>query len=119
MKSYILADTSIVFSTRSVSARISELIKQQFYSLPHNDVLVLDFSNVEAISYSFTDELLKNLAEALNEERNKGKNIAFTGTSDNILTVMSTVLERRHCSLNKPQVDYASDLQLLNCRSTG
>ena len=118
MKRYILADIGTVFSTRSVSARISELIKQQLYSLPRNDVLVLDFSNVEAISYSFTDELLKNLVEALDEERNDDKNIAFTGTTDNILNVMSTVLERRHCSLNEPQVDCGRDIRLLNCIST-
>jgi len=96
MKAYFrLADYSTTFSTRSKADEIANNFKLMANDLRNDSHLVVDFSGVEAISYSFLDQLIGRISELplLNEKR-----ISFANWSDSLVSVIDKSLEHRSCS---------------------
>jgi hypothetical protein len=93
-----LAKYGNAFATRANGARIANNIKENVLKLQDADTLVIDLSGVEAISYSFTDELIKVLLSAAEEQNEKiNKSIILSGCKNEIAEVFECILSRRDC----------------------
>jgi len=94
-----LADYGVVFATRAKGAEIADTMNDIIASLKDGDTLLIDFKRVEALSYSFTDELFSRLLGMSNQEQNIHRSIAVVGWSDELLSVLDQTLSKRKCSL--------------------
>ena len=98
-KFFCLADYGAAFATRAKGAEIADTMCDIIASLNDGDALLIDFKRVEALSYSFTDELFSRVLEASQREQSIRKSIAVVGWSNELLTVLDQTLHRRECSL--------------------
>lgn len=79
------------FATREKATKIGT---ELFSSLVEDHVaVILDFRGVSVLSYSFADELIKEVAEAL--QRTEGREAKFTNCNDEVLTALWTTLTKR------------------------
>jgi len=95
MKKYFkLSDFGVIFSTRTRANEISDNLNKYAQSLSDDDILLIDFTKVEAISYSFFDQFINNITDfpSLNE-----KSISITGWTNDLLRVIDRSLNHRHC----------------------
>lgn len=118
MKKYVrLADFGTAFATRENGALVAGRLREHFISLGENDTLVIDLDGVEAMSYSFTDELVRGLLQLVEyRKKQNNKNIAFSGFKDDIVGVFNSILVRRNCRLvgtSEDGVQKKSDESLL------
>src|SRR4030042_3857656 len=91
-KQFKLSDYSLTFSTRVKASELCDKLRQFVLTLDDNDNLFIDFSDVEAVSYSFFDQLLSELLEL---ESSLKKDITITGLSANITSVIDKSLKHR------------------------
>jgi len=92
-KIFKLSDFATIFSTRTKADEIADNLGQYIHTLSDDDILVIDFSKVEAISYSFLDQFLSRMIEfpLLKEKR-----ISIAGWSNDIVPVIDKSLQHRH-----------------------
>ncbi len=96
-KQFRLYDYSPTFSTRTRADEIASEL-DTFVKPLLDDELVIDFTGVEAISYSFLDQFLSRITEsALLKE----KTISITGWADNLLSVIDKSLQHRSCTYSQ------------------
>lgn len=101
-KSFKLSDFATIFSTRTKADEIADNLGQYIKTLSDEDILLIDFSKVEAISYSFLDQFLSRLIEfpLLKEKR-----ILITGWSKNIVSVINNSLQHRNYKYTQSNSD--------------
>jgi len=101
MKKYVrLADFGTALATRENGARVADSIREHFMLLSEKGTLVIDLDGVEAMSYSFTDELVRGLLSLIEYREKQGsKNIALSGFKNDIVDVFNSILIRRNCRL--------------------
>lgn len=87
-----LSKFGTVFSTRPKAEEVGKKISKFASSLKTEDELVIDFSGVEAISYSFSDELISQIVQV-------PVAAAFKFTNKEIENVLGQVLTRRHVQI--------------------
>ncbi len=79
------------FATREkakkIGAELSAYLEQDHVAVN------LDFHDVSVLSYSFADELIREVAEAL--QRTEGREARFTNCNDEVLTALWTTLKKR------------------------
>jgi len=116
MKKYFrLAGFGVVFSTRAKGEQIGNALVDVLSELDENNTLVIEFSGVEAVSYSFMDQLLRQLILALPQSTKSNKTLAIAGWSMDLLPVVDKALERRNCQLSSAHSLGRTDERLLIC----
>ncbi|KSV18509.1 hypothetical protein DA01_03505 [Dehalococcoides mccartyi] len=85
-----LSKYGIAFSTRSRGFEISTLITNLPLNIHQTDRVVVNFQNVKVISYSFADELVKNLSD-----KNSESFTSFNEVSTEIENVLTQIMQRR------------------------
>lgn len=110
-KQFKLSNYAVTFSTRNRADEISNMLNEFVKTLHNDDMLVIDFTGVEAISYSFLDQFLSKVS---NYPLIKDKRISISGFSAQLMPVLDKSLQRRSCSnlLSKDNNE-----QLLACES--
>jgi hypothetical protein len=93
-KWFKLSDFGVTFSTRAKADEVLVTLDNYIKSLNSNDVLILDLSEVEAISYSFFDQFLSKVSSL---PLLMGKRVSTSGWSDSLLPVIDKSLHHRHC----------------------
>jgi len=89
-----LAEFGTAFATRSKGAQMAENVSDIIKSLPKLDKLVIDFRGVQALSFSFADELLLRLWRGLEDEEAQREIVVCA--SRPILDVLNETIRRRN-----------------------
>jgi hypothetical protein len=63
--------------------------------MPEGEMLVIDFTDVEDVTFSFADECVARLIVARSAGEFEGKGIALTGMNEDLRETVAAVLERR------------------------
>ncbi len=118
LKSYFsVADFGVAFSTRAKGEDLGGKIYASLANLNGGDTLVIDFNRVEAISYSFMDELLRTIMKDCLRKQIQ-KSIAVAGWSKDLFVVLDKSLLRRKCVLASP-IDWHNPTErILRCTTT-
>ncbi len=90
-----LSEYGKIFSTRPKATEVAESIITKTKPMGNKDNLLIDFSGIEALSYSFADELIRGLTARSDRPEFQPGRIAFSGISDQVLSVLNSVLTRR------------------------
>ena len=98
-KQFCLADYGAAFATRAKGAEIGSKMVDAIVSLNDDDTLLINFKGVEALSYSFVDELFLQVLQVSQQKENIRKCIALAGWSGELINVLDQTLHRRNCSL--------------------
>jgi anti-anti-sigma regulatory factor len=93
-KHFKLSDYAITYSTRAKGDEIASALSVFAKSLSDEDLLVIDFNDVEAISYSFLDQFISRISEF---NLLKRKEISISGWSQDVFPVIDKSLQHRHC----------------------
>ena len=108
-KHFRLSDFSITYSTRTRADEIANRLSEFTKTLQNDDIVVIDFTGVEAISYSFLDQFFCNLNKLSLLQYNR---ISMGGWSDELLKVIKHSLEHRNCTYSQ-----SDDALTLVCHS--
>lgn len=107
-----LSDYALVFSTREKADKISDDLINILNTIEEKTILTIDFTGVEAISYSFMDELLSRISKSPIASQ---KGVAITGWSHDLVSVVDKSLQRRNCISSEAGL---GNQKLLICPST-
>ncbi|MFH0941587.1 MAG: DUF4325 domain-containing protein [Chloroflexota bacterium] len=97
-KHFKLSDFAVTYSTRTKADEIAACLKTYIKTVNNDDTLVIDFSGVEAISYSFLDQFISDICQL---SVMKEKRLSLAGWSDSILPVIDKSLQHRSCNYSK------------------
>ena len=98
-KHFRLSDYSVTFSTRTRADEVASILNEFIKTLRDDDNLVIDFTEVEAMSFSFCDQFLSKVTEfpLMREKR-----ISIASWSKELLPVIDKSLQHRSCNSTQP-----------------
>ncbi len=105
-----LSEYSKSFSTRARADEIADALARFCGSARRNDRVVIDFNDVDAISYSFLDQFISQIMPLIRQ-----RTIAIDGWSPSLIGVIEKSLKHRSCSC--PEAS-PSGQRILTCSLT-
>ena len=92
-----LSQVAATFSTRPKGAEVATYLDTIAESLKNDETLVIDFSGVKAVSFSFMDEFLSRVA---NIPAAQEKRLVITGWSKELGAIVDKSLQHRGCDVS-------------------
>lgn len=95
MRRFRMSDSGAFLATRPKGETVRRDLERSLAELPEGEALIIDFTDVEDVTFSFADETIAKLMVARSAGDMQDRGIALSGMNDDIRETVAIVLERR------------------------